>query len=47
MDYNTNGYEVDWMCPYIYLYGGRDSEGKLYDSVWRGVIRRLTFMPLL
>lgn len=47
VDYNTNGYEVDWMCPYIYLYGGRDSEGKLYDSVWRGVIRRLTFMPLL
>lgn len=47
IDYATDGYNVEWECPYIYLYGGRDSSGKLYDTVWRGVIRRLTFMPLL
>lgn len=47
VDYATNGYDVEWMCPYIYLYGGRDSQDKLYDTVWRGVIRRLTFMPML
>lgn len=47
VNYVTDGYDVEWMCPYIYLYGGRDSAGHLYDTVWRGVIRRLTFMPLI
>lgn len=47
VDYATDGYDVKWECPYIYLYGGRDSSGKLYNTVWRGVIRRLTFLPLL
>ncbi len=47
VDYTTNGYDVTWDCPYIYLYGGYGADGKLCDSVWRGVIRRLTFMPLL
>ncbi len=43
----TDGYNVTWDCPYIYLFGGRDASGSLYDTVWRGVIRRLTFLPLL
>ena len=47
IDHTTDGYDVTWDAPYIYLYGGRDSSGNLYDTIWRGVIRRLTFMPLI
>lgn len=36
----------DWECPYIYLYGGYDSAGKPFNTVWRGTINRLTFKPL-
>jgi hypothetical protein len=37
---------TQWEVPYIYLFGGYDSEGYLYNSVWRGVINRLSFKPL-
>ncbi len=37
-----------WQCPYIYLYGGYDKiDGNLYNTVWRGVINRLSFKPLI
>lgn len=36
-----------WECPYIYLYGGDSASGTLYPQVWRGVINRLTFKPLI
>lgn len=38
--------EDTWQCPYVYLYGGTDMEGRLHDTVWRGAINRLTFKPL-
>jgi hypothetical protein len=38
--------ETQWECPYIYLFGGEDAEGNLFDTVWRGVITRFTFKPL-
>jgi len=37
---------TSWDCPFIYLFGGYDSDGKLCNTVWRGVINRLTFKPL-
>lgn len=37
---------TEWECPYIYLFGGEDAAGSLYDTMWRGVIRRFTFRPL-
>lgn len=37
---------TEWECPYIYLFGGVDSEGRLCNTLWRGVINRLTFKPL-
>lgn len=46
-DYDINGYEVSWQCPYIYLIGGNLSDGSLSDSIWRGVLARLTFQPIL
>lgn len=47
VDYSIDGFDVSWECPYIYLFGGRGVDGKLNDSIWRGVIRRLTFIPVL
>lgn len=37
---------TQWEVPYIYLFGGYDRSGNLYNSVWRGVINRLEFKPL-
>ena len=37
---------TEWECPYIYLFGGRDADGKVSDDIWRGVINRLKFKPL-
>ena len=35
-----------WDCPSIYIFGGYDEDGHLLNSVWHGVINRLTFKPL-
>lgn len=37
---------TEWECPYVYLFGGYSSTGQLYNTVWRGVINRLQFIPL-
>lgn len=37
---------TSWECPYIYMYGGMDSDSKLIPYVTRGVINRLTFKPI-
>lgn len=37
---------TEWECPYVYLFGGKSAEGTLYNTVWRGVINRLSFKPL-
>lgn len=37
---------TEWECPYIYLFGGVNSLGATSNTVWRGVINRLTFRPL-
>lgn len=38
---------ISWECPYIYLFGGCNSDGVLYNTIWRGVITRLTFAPII
>lgn len=42
----VDGDKITWDCPYIYIIGGESADGKLYDTVWRGVLARLTFTPL-
>ncbi|WP_287210975.1 DUF6242 domain-containing protein [Muribaculum sp.] len=37
---------TQWDCPYIYMFGGYQQDGQLGNSIWRGVINRLTFKPL-
>lgn len=36
-----------WQCPYIYLFGGEDEQGNTTLFLWRGVINRLTFKPII
>lgn len=38
---------TEWDCPYIYLFGGEYENNKLYNTVWRGVINRLSFKPII
>lgn len=45
--YDVKDYEIFWDCPYIYIFGGFTNDGKLNDEVWRGVLNRLTFVPLI
>lgn len=37
---------TEWECPYIYMFGGLNADGELDNEVWRGVINRLSFVPL-
>ncbi|MDE5595687.1 MAG: hypothetical protein K2I89_08980 [Muribaculaceae bacterium] len=37
---------TSWECPYIYIFGGKTSNGQFNKNVWRGVINRLMFKPL-
>lgn len=37
----------EWECPYIYLFGGENAEGQTYNTIWRGVINRLSFKPIV
>ena len=46
-DYVIDGDNISWDCPYIYIIGGTLPDGTLSDSVWRGVLTRLTFTPLI
>lgn len=46
ISYKLDGYEVSWDCPYIFIIGGYDATGHLLDSIWRGVLGRLTFTPI-
>jgi len=36
----------NWDCPFIYLFGGEKADGTCYDTIWRGVINRLTYKPI-
>lgn len=37
---------TEWECPYVYIFGGRDASATVQNTIWRGVINRLTFKPL-
>lgn len=37
---------TEWECPYIYLFGGQTSDGDTSNTLYRGVVNRLTFKPL-
>lgn len=37
---------TSWECPYIYVFGGMNSDNVTYDTVWRAVINRMMFKPI-
>lgn len=45
--YDIDGYEISWECPYIYLFGGYTESGTLNTNVYRSVLGRLSFTPLI
>lgn len=47
IDSSVDNGVISWDCPYIFLYGGCDEQGRLYDTIWRGVINRLSFVPVI
>lgn len=47
LNYWVNGDIITWECPYIFLFGGYSPQGKLYTTIWRGVLGRLTFVPVI
>lgn len=47
ISYNVDGSVISWGCPYIFLFGGYASDGSLSTKVWRGVLNRLTFTPVI
>lgn len=46
IQYFVDGSDVDWDCPYIYMFGGHPADGNLQDEILRAVLARLTFSPL-
>lgn len=36
----------EWNCEEVYLFGGRDTDGNLLNTLWRGVITQFTFVPV-
>ena len=46
LTYVTDGSNISWDCPYIYLFGGNEASGRFNYYIWRAVLARLTFAPL-
>lgn len=46
MSFTTDGYEVMWNCPFIYLFGGTTEQGPLSPTIRVGVINRMRFKPI-
>lgn len=49
VDYTIDGYEVTWICPYMYIFGGflNYPETYLNTDIYRGVLERLRFIPAI
>lgn len=44
-EYEINGVDITWKCPYLYIFGGYLPDNTLSTEIWRGVLQRLTFTP--
>lgn len=47
VNFRVEGDQVIWECPVIYLFGGYGTDGRLQNKVWRGMLNRLSFVPLV
>lgn len=46
-EYFIEGTEITWNCPYLFVFGGYNESRTLSTIIWRGVLNRLTFTPLI
>lgn len=47
ISYTIDGYDITWQCPYLYIFGGYGTDNILSTSLWRGVLARLSFTPII
>ena len=47
ISYTVDGLDITWDCPYLYIFGGILPDNSLSDEIWRGVLARLRFTPLI
>ncbi|MCH5231657.1 MAG: hypothetical protein J1F43_07680 [Muribaculaceae bacterium] len=47
--YEIEGFDITWVCPYLYIFGGYlvDEGNSLSTTIYRGVLQRLEFVPEL
>lgn len=45
--YTIEGYDITWVCPYIYVFGGYLQDNSLSTEIWRAVLARLEFTPII
>lgn len=45
--WTLDGTEITWECPYIFLFGGHNSESELCNTIWKGVLVRMTYTPII
>ena len=45
--YTIDGYDITWVCPYLYIFGGYPENQILSTEIWRGVLARLEFTPII
>lgn len=45
--YTIDGFDITWPCPYLYIFGGIYPDNSLNTEIYRGVLERLTFTPLI
>lgn len=47
VSFTIDGYDINWICPYLYIFGGYGKDNALSTELWRGVIARLEFTPVI
>lgn len=45
--YTINGDVISWTCPYLYLIGGDNAQGIMFNAIWKGLITRFSFTPII
>ena len=45
--YTIDGFDITWVCPYLYIFGGYPDNNILSTVIWRGVLARLEFTPII
>ena len=47
VSYTIDGYDITWICPYLYVFGGYLPDNTLSTQILRAVLARLEFTPII